>query len=549
MSSQLREHIVTTLAAPLAHTALSSQLQQDDAEEHMRVLAEWLRQVEDLGDDIRYTQPRDQPNEGLRIEIKAPVRGRVCFFPVYAEDVEEDIETVARPLAEVDDDLLVLMLCVDAALPQGQELVEACFEAARRINDERLLVMEPSWTTAILVERSKPLLPGSLEQAGKLAPTTYFDSSSPGRRRVRLRRTEAAAQSLTLVDTGQFRDKLEEVLNAPVPDAPIHLCTTFLPPITHSQKAVKRFYQHEGVRKSTIQMLTTRAQYELDTWTRHIRSHPRIDVIDRVQLDEYLAAPDYYQMPLSPSELKEQIGNLERLLQHDNYRLCLTSQAVDIPFEIRGDEVHIRTDRRNKGQPRPGRINSLIFREPTIRDAFEREFYASMRLTEPEFLDKEFITDWLQERLRRYRIIQSQERTHEPFDVFLCHNSQDKPSVRQVARALQKEGLRPWFDEWNAPPGTQWIWELEKQIQSIKSAAVFIGANGLGPWQRQEVAGLLLRFAKRDCPIIPVILKSGEEPLEMPSFLAAISYVDMRKRAPSKQIAEAVRHLTMPSSP
>jgi len=550
MSRRLREHFVTALAVPLAHNALSSQLREDDAAEHLEALSEWLRHVEDLSSDFRYSQPRDQPSEGLRIEIKSPLRGRVCFRLLYEEDLPPgDTEAVARPLGELDDDLIVLLLCLDSASPQGKAVVRDCLEAARTSNDERLLVVEPAWSAAVLIEQAKPLLPGSLERAGRLAPTTYFDSSSAGARRVRLRRTEANTHALAHVDTGQFRDKLDELRNLPTPEDPIYLYTTFLPPVTHSQKAVERFHRHADATKSTIQLLKTRAQYELDAWKRHIQSHQRIDVIDRVQLDEYLATPDYYQMPLTPAELKEQIATLRTLLQFDNYRLCLTSQAVDIPFEIRGPEIHIRTDRRNKGQPRPGRINSLVFREQPILDAFEREFYASMRLTEPEFIDKEFIQDWLDERVRRYSIIESQRtEAADSFDVFLCHNSQDKRSVRQVARALQKQGLRPWFDEWNAPPGTQWIWELEKQIKSVKCAAVFIGSNGLGPWQRQEIAGLLHRFANLKCPLIPVILGNGEEPLEMPSFLAGVTYVDMRKRSPSKLLGNAIRDLTQAGS-
>ncbi len=34
------------------------------------------------------------------------------------------------------------------------------------------------------------------------------------------------------------------------------------------------------------------------------------------------------------------------------------------------------------------------------------------------------------------------------FDVFLCHNSQDKPEVKKIAWQLQQQGLKPWLDEW-----------------------------------------------------------------------------------------------------
>lgn len=33
------------------------------------------------------------------------------------------------------------------------------------------------------------------------------------------------------------------------------------------------------------------------------------------------------------------------------------------------------------------------------------------------------------------------------YDVFLAHNSQDKPQVRAVAKELRQCGLNPWLDE------------------------------------------------------------------------------------------------------
>ncbi|MFZ4641426.1 MAG: hypothetical protein ACOYMP_13650 [Nodosilinea sp.] len=32
----------------------------------------------------------------------------------------------------------------------------------------------------------------------------------------------------------------------------------------------------------------------------------------------------------------------------------------------------------------------------------------------------------------------------QPFDVFLAHNSQDKPLIRQLYRELKDRGIKPW---------------------------------------------------------------------------------------------------------
>ena len=97
----------------------------------------------------------------------------------------------------------------------------------------------------------------------------------------------------------------------------------------------------------------------------------------------------------------------------------------------------------------------------------------------------------------------------ETFDVFLCHNSEDKPEIRELARKLTENGITPWMDEEQIRPGTSWQTALGDQISSIKSAAVFVGEGGIGPWQEQEIQALLSQFVKRKCPVIPVVLPTA----------------------------------------
>ena len=42
------------------------------------------------------------------------------------------------------------------------------------------------------------------------------------------------------------------------------------------------------------------------------------------------------------------------------------------------------------------------------------------------------------------------------YDVFLCHNSQDQPEVRQINEAPKAGGLKPWFDEVDLHRGDRW---------------------------------------------------------------------------------------------
>jgi formylglycine-generating enzyme required for sulfatase activity len=118
------------------------------------------------------------------------------------------------------------------------------------------------------------------------------------------------------------------------------------------------------------------------------------------------------------------------------------------------------------------------------------------------------------------------------FDVFLCHNGQDKPEVKKIAETLKQQGLTPWLDEWELQPGLPWQRELEKQIQNIKSAAVFVGGSGIGPWQQMEIEAYLRRFVRNRCPVIPVLLSNAPEQPELPLFLEGMTWVDFRRLSP-----------------
>jgi len=122
------------------------------------------------------------------------------------------------------------------------------------------------------------------------------------------------------------------------------------------------------------------------------------------------------------------------------------------------------------------------------------------------------------------------------FDVFLCHNNEDKDSVKEIAKKLHKQGILPWLDEWALRPGFPWQEILEQQISQIKSAAVFVGKNGIGPWQRNELNAFLREFVSRGCPVIPVLLSDAHQKPELPIFLKGMTWVDFRKQEPDPMI-------------
>ncbi|NTU79368.1 MAG: TIR domain-containing protein [Chloroflexales bacterium] len=119
------------------------------------------------------------------------------------------------------------------------------------------------------------------------------------------------------------------------------------------------------------------------------------------------------------------------------------------------------------------------------------------------------------------------------FDTLLCYNSLDREAVRALARQLRAQGVLPWFDEWEQRPGLPWQRAIERQISQIATATVFVGADGVGPWQRLEIEALLREFVRRGCPVIPVVLPDAPGEVDLPLFLRGMQWVDFRYPEPS----------------
>jgi proline dehydrogenase len=64
------------------------------------------------------------------------------------------------------------------------------------------------------------------------------------------------------------------------------------------------------------------------------------------------------------------------------------------------------------------------------------------------------------------------------FDVFLSHNSKDKPAIRELADALEDRGVRVWLDERELIPGRPWQEELEPKLPLFLQAFTWVDLRG-----------------------------------------------------------------------
>lgn len=132
------------------------------------------------------------------------------------------------------------------------------------------------------------------------------------------------------------------------------------------------------------------------------------------------------------------------------------------------------------------------------------------------------------------------------FDAFLSyrHDDNDRVLARQLYAVLIESKLSVWMDEHCLQPGLSWIRLLQQGIESSQSGLVLIGSSGLGPWQNEEVEGLLQRAVQSQMPVIPVLLPGAPAQVIMPAFLRSRTWVDLRRGYTPEIVAEILWGVT-----
>jgi sugar lactone lactonase YvrE len=124
------------------------------------------------------------------------------------------------------------------------------------------------------------------------------------------------------------------------------------------------------------------------------------------------------------------------------------------------------------------------------------------------------------------------------YDVFLSYASPDRADVEKLALRLENEAhLKVFLDKWVLVPGEEFIPELDEAIRASRSCAVFLGPQGIRPWQSQEIQAALTRAVsvsgRSGAPafrVIPVLLPGAPElpPEDIPTFLSLRTWIDFR---------------------
>jgi hypothetical protein len=115
-----------------------------------------------------------------------------------------------------------------------------------------------------------------------------------------------------------------------------------------------------------------------------------------------------------------------------------------------------------------------------------------------------------------------------PLRVFLCHSSNDKPTVRELYQRLKQEGwIDPWLDEDKLYPGQDWDLEIEKAVEDSDAVIVCLSKNSVskeGYIQRELRFVLKIADLKPEGTVFIIPMRLDDCP--MPRRLSMLQYVD-----------------------
>jgi hypothetical protein len=113
--------------------------------------------------------------------------------------------------------------------------------------------------------------------------------------------------------------------------------------------------------------------------------------------------------------------------------------------------------------------------------------------------------------------------------VFLSHNSEDKPFVRELSRYLTEHGFRVWLDEACLTPGVSLLSALSDAVLAVDVVVAVLSEKSIAsPWVTKELQIAMTQEVNgRRIKVIPVM----KEACAVPSFLLDKLYLDFTSRS------------------
>lgn len=135
----------------------------------------------------------------------------------------------------------------------------------------------------------------------------------------------------------------------------------------------------------------------------------------------------------------------------------------------------------------------------------------------------------------------------DPNTIFLAHASEDKPFVRKLYKTLKENGLNPWFDEEDLPPGVQWDKYIQKVIRESTFFIICFSKQSLKKtgYVQKEIRTALAFFEQKppnSIYLIPALI----DDIELPDLsVGTINLIDYQAAKLFKQegVLKLIYHL------
>lgn len=120
--------------------------------------------------------------------------------------------------------------------------------------------------------------------------------------------------------------------------------------------------------------------------------------------------------------------------------------------------------------------------------------------------------------------------------VFLCHASEDKPSVRQLYRQLLAvDWIDPWLDEEKLLPGQDWNLEIEKAVETADAvivcvSSVSVAKEGYVQKELRRVLSIALEKPEGAIFVIPLRLDDCDLPRRLKDRQSLRYFPDSQRR-------------------
>jgi small GTP-binding protein len=133
------------------------------------------------------------------------------------------------------------------------------------------------------------------------------------------------------------------------------------------------------------------------------------------------------------------------------------------------------------------------------------------------------------------------------YDVFLSSSPKDKAISRTIAKRLQGDGLRVWFDDWEIRPGDSIPAKIEQGLEHSRVLVLCMSANAFGSdWAQLEAS----TFRFRD-PLDKerrfILLRLDDAPIK--GSLAQFLYISWRAEDCEQEYAKLLEACREPTQP